>query len=87
MLFTHFGVSGPIVLDMSKKAGQLLKNGEVQLSIDLKPALDFDALDKRIQRDFQKYQNKQFKNSLEDLFPKRLIPVMISLSKINPEKK
>ncbi len=87
MLFTHFGVSGPIVLDMSKKVGQLLKEGEVQLSIDLKPALDFEALDKRIQRDFQKYQNKQFKNSLEDLFPKRLIPVMISLSKINSEKK
>ncbi len=87
MLFTHLGVSGPIVLDMSKKVGQLLKKGEVQLSIDLKPALDFNALDKRIQRDFQKYQNKQFKNSLEDLFPKRLIPVMISLSKINAEKK
>jgi predicted Rossmann fold flavoprotein len=87
MLFTHFGVSGPIVLDMSKKVGQMLKNGEVQLSIDLKPALDFDALDKRLQRDFQKYQNKQFKNALEDLFPQRLIPVMISLSKISPEKK
>ena len=88
MLFTHIGVSGPIVLDMSKKVGELMKKkAKVHLSIDLKPTLTFDALDKRIQRDFQKYQNKQFKNSLEDLFPQRLIPVMIRLSKINMEKK
>lgn len=87
MLFTHTGISGPIVLDMSKEIGRLMKKGDVQLAIDLKPALDFESLDKRFQRDFQKYQNKQFRNSLEDLFPKRLIPVMIRLSKISPEKK
>ncbi len=87
MLFTHFGLSGPIVLDISKKVGELLETGRVQLAVDLKPALNFDTLDKRIQRDFQKYQNKQFKNSLNDLFPQKLIPILINFSKISPEKK
>lgn len=87
MLFTHFGLSGPIVLDLSKKIGELLEKDRVQLSIDLKPALDEGTLDKRIQRDFQKCQNKQFKNSLDDLLPKRLIPLIINFSKINPERK
>lgn len=86
-LFTHFGLSGPIVLDMSKEVGQLLKNGKVNLSLDLKPALDSAALDKRIQGDFLKYQNRAFKNCLADLLPRKLIPAVVKLSQINPEKK
>jgi hypothetical protein len=87
MLFTHFGVSGPIVLDLSGKIGELLEKGGVKLVLDLKPALDFQTLDKRIQSDFSKYSNKLFKNSLSDLLPKKIIPVIIELSGINPEKK
>ena len=86
-LFAHFGMSGPIILDISKTAGKLLKKGKVELSLDLKPALDFAKLDQRLQRDFAKYQRKSFKNSLDDLLPKKLIPVMINFSHIDPEKK
>jgi predicted Rossmann fold flavoprotein len=86
VLFTHFGISGPIVLEMSKNIGQLLSKGEVKLKIDLKPALNSEKLDKRIQRDFLKYQNKMFKNSLNDLLPQKLIPIIIRLLGINPEK-
>jgi predicted Rossmann fold flavoprotein len=86
-LFAHFGLSGPIILDISKIVGELLKEGEVELSLDLKPALDFDTLDKRLQRDFQKYSNKMFKNSLDDLLPQKIIPLIVRLSKIDPEKK
>lgn len=87
MLFTHFGISGPIVLDMSKIIGNLLEKGSVKLVLDLKPSLGFQKLDKRIQRDFEKYSNKMFKNALFDLLPKKLISVIIQLSKINPDKK
>ena len=87
MLFTHFGVSGPIILDLSSKIGELLEKGEVGLSLDLKPALDFITLDKRLQSDFSKYSNKLFRNSLDDLLPQKLIPVFVKLSGINPEKK
>jgi len=86
MLFTHFGVSGPIILDISKKVGELLATGKVILSLDLKPALDFTQLDQRLQKDFRKYQNKNFKNSLNDLLPRKIIPAIITLSKINPDK-
>ena len=86
-LFTHFGLSGPIILEASKKVGELLETGKVDLVLDLKPGLDFEKLDKRIQRDFEKYQNKAFKNCLIDLLPRRLIPVVIRLSGIDPEKK
>ncbi len=87
MLFTHFGVSGPIVLDLSNEVGELLEKGEVKLVLDLEPALDFQILDKRLQPDFSKYSNKLFKNSLADLLPQKLIPVILDLSGINPEKK
>jgi predicted Rossmann fold flavoprotein len=87
MLFTHFGVSGPIVMDMSKKIGALLKNGPVKLILDLKPALDFKKLDKRIQRDFWEFKGRMFKNSLKGLLPLSMIPVIIKLSGIEPEKK
>ena len=86
-LFTHFGLSGPIVLNLSKRIGQLLEKGKVKISLDLKPALDFAKLDLRLQRDFTKYRNKSFKNSLADLLPRKLIPVVVGLSGIDPEKK
>ncbi len=86
-LFTHFGLSGPIVLDLGKKAGELLKRGEVKLIIDLKPGLDFIKLDNRIQRDFKKYNNKLFRNSLNDLLPQKMIPIIARLSGIKLEKK
>jgi hypothetical protein len=86
MLFTHFGVSGPIILTLSRQAGDALHDGEqVELRINLKPALSQEQLDARIQRDFQKYSNKQFKNALDDLLPQSLIPVLIHLCGINPE--
>jgi predicted Rossmann fold flavoprotein len=86
-LFAHFGLSGPIILDMSKRVGQLLKQGEVFLSLDMKPALDANTLEKRLERDFLKYQKKLFKNSLDDLLPQKMIPLVIKLSGISPDKK
>jgi predicted Rossmann fold flavoprotein len=85
--FTHDGMGGPIILDMSKKIGELLKKAPVQLLIDLKPALEFNRFDARLQRDFQQFQNKMFKNSLDKLLPQAMIPVMIKLSGIDPLKK
>ncbi|MEK7580215.1 MAG: NAD(P)/FAD-dependent oxidoreductase [Patescibacteria group bacterium] len=86
MLFTHFGLSGPIILDVSKKVGELLSLGEVIISLDLKPALEFAKLDERLQRDFKKYQNKAFKNALNDLLPKRLIEIIVKFSGISQDK-
>lgn len=83
MLFTHFGISGPLVLSGSR----FIKNGKYEISIDLKPALDNKELDLRIQNDFKKYINKSFKNSLDNLLPKKLIPVIIKLSEIDENKK
>lgn len=78
MLFTHFGVSGPIVLSMSREAARLLDEGHfVELEIDLKPGLTPEKLDSRIQRDFEKYQRKQLGNALVDLLPHKLIPVVL----------
>jgi len=85
-IFTANGMSGPIILDMSKEIGQELP-GEIKMQIDFKPALDFVKLDKRIQRDFQKSPNKLFRNSLDELLPQKLIPIIIKLSKIDPSKK
>lgn len=86
MLFTHFGVSGPIILSASSYYSKV-KKGETKLYIDLKPALDLEQLDKRLLRDFDENKNKQFKNALNGLFPTKLIPVMITLSGINSDKK
>lgn len=83
MIFTHYGVSGPIIL----KGSRFIKNGNYTLSIDLKPALSAQELDKRIQKDFHKYINKDFKNALDDLLPKKLIPIIIELSEIPESKK
>lgn len=93
MLFTHFGVSGPIILSGSahlvryKNIKQLMQNKKIVLEIDLKPALSEEKLDERIQRDFSEIKNKQFKNSLDKLLPQKLIPVVIKLSDIDPNKK
>ena len=93
MLFTHFGITGPIVLSASSKINgvknldEKLKQKKIKFVIDLKPALSNDVLYKRIGRDFEKYANKEFKNSLNDLLPKSIIPVVISRSKIDSDKK
>lgn len=86
-IFTQDGLSGPIILDMSQAIGKLLKDGEVELRLDFKPALDFPKLDSRIQRDWLAVSNKMFRNSLDKLLPKKLIPVVIKLSGIDPDKK
>lgn len=86
LLFTHFGVSGPTVISASSIVGQILKKKELTLTIDLKPALSEEQLDKRLLRDFEEQKNKQFKNALGGLFPSKLIPVMVELSGILPEK-
>lgn len=87
LLFTHFGVSGPIVLTLSDQAVQALAKGVgVELIIDLKSALDRDQLDRRLQRDFAEFARKQLKNALDNLLPKSLIPVIISLSGIPEDK-
>ncbi len=87
MLFTHFGVSGPTVLSASSYSAKIIKNRPLKLVIDLKPALDEQQLDERILRDFEEFKNKSFKNSLDKLLPKKLIPVIVELSKIEPDKK
>lgn len=86
MLFTHFGVSGPVLLSASSFAAKPLGKGNLKLFIDLKPALSREQLDTRILRDFEGLKNRQFKNSLDKLFPSKLIPVMIERSGISPEK-
>ena len=92
MLFTHFGVSGPTILSGSahllryKDIDKKISNGKIVLKIDLKPALSFEQLDARIFRDFTEVKNKQFKNSLDKLLPKKMIDVVIDKSKIDPEK-
>ena len=86
MLFTHFGISGPVVLSASSHIRDI-KDGKYKIILDLKPALDESMLDKRIQRDFLEYNNKDFINSLSALLPKKLIPVIVSLSGIEPSRK
>ena len=87
MLFTHYGVSGPLMLSASSYIGKYLEKGNLQLVIDLKPALSFEQLDQRVLRDFEENKNKQFKNAVTKLFPGKLLPVMLELSGIDPEKK
>ena len=93
MLFTHFGVSGPTILSSSahllryNNVEELLRNNKIKLCIDLKPALTVESLDLRIRRDFEENKNKAFKNSLDKLLPKKMIDIVIELTKINPDKK
>ena len=87
MLFTHYGVSGPLMLSASSYIGKKLQDKELKLVIDLKPALTVEQLDQRVLRDFEENMNKQFKNAVGKLFPTKLIPVMLELSGIDPDKK
>ena len=87
MLFTHFGVSGPLVLSASSYVGKKLKDHPLKMVIDLKPALSREQLDKRVLRDFEGNQNRQFHNAVGGLFPSKLVPVIIELSGIAPDKK
>lgn len=93
LMFAHFGLTGPVVLSSSSVLNRIdnlkekLQLGKIFAIIDLKPALSFEVLDKRICRDFEKYTNKEFKNSLNDLLPQKLIPVIIKNSAIDENKK
>lgn len=87
MLFTHFGVSGPLIISASSKVGKKLQKNPLTLSIDLKPALTKEQLDQRVLRDFEENRNKLFKNAIDKLFPAKLKPIMIELSGIPEEKK
>lgn len=93
MLFTHYGLSGPIILSASailiryKNIEKLLKSNKIKIFIDLKPALGEEKLDNRILRDFEELRNKQFKNSLEKLLPRKMINTIIEIIGINPEKR
>lgn len=89
MMFTHFGVTGPIVLSLSHTVGKLMRKkniGTIGLDINLKPALSPEILDKRLQKDFELYSKKQLINGMKDLLPSRLIPLIIELAGIDPQK-
>lgn len=89
MMFTHFGITGPIVLSLSHTVGKLMlkKNiGTIGLDINLKPALSSETLDKRLQKDFDLYSKKQLINGMKDLLPSRLIPLIIELAGVDPQK-
>lgn len=86
MLFTHFGVSGPLILSASAYIGEYLEEA-LLLKIDLKPALSETQLDERLQRDFFRYQNRRLQNAMDDLLPKKLIPIVIMCSRIPADKK
>lgn len=87
MLFTHYGVSGPLVLTASSLVGRKLKQEELRFVIDLKPALSKEQLDQRVLREFEENHNKQFGNAVEKLFPAKLRPVMLELCGIDPRKR
>ncbi|MDO4633280.1 MAG: NAD(P)/FAD-dependent oxidoreductase [Eubacteriales bacterium] len=86
MMFTHFGITGPLVLTASTAVGKKLREKELQVRINLKPALSEEQLDARLRREFEDGNKKQFKNVIGNLFPAKLTPVMIALSGITPEK-
>ena len=89
MMFTHFGITGPIVLSLSHTVGKLMRKkniGTIGLDINLKPALSPETLDKRLQKDFDLYSKKQLINGMKDLLPSRLIPLIIELAGIDPQK-
>ena len=87
MLFTHYGVTGPVILSASSIVGKMLEKKELVLHIDLKPVLTEEQLDKRLLREFKANHNKQFKNAIDSLLPAKLRPVIIELSGIEEEKK
>jgi len=85
ILFTHVGLSGPTILNMSKDIGELLKYGEVFLALDLLPHEDYSTLNTRLQELFKEHDKKKFRNTLSNLIPSALAPIVVELSKINPE--
>lgn len=93
MMFTHFGVTGPVIISSSshlvryKNIDRLLNDKKIELSIDLKPALSAEKLDLRIRRDFEEIKKRQFKNSLDKLLPQKMIPKVVEISNIDPDKK
>ena len=87
MLFTHFGISGPLVLSASSFYKKCKNKDDVYLSIDLKPALSFEELDDRLLRDFKEIQNKQFKNAFDKLLPQKMIPVLLERTGIDENKR
>lgn len=87
MLFTHFGISGPLVLSASAFIADHMKEHHFKAVIDLKPALDYDMLDRRILKDFDENINRNFQNAISRLLPKKMIPIIIELSGIDPYKK
>lgn len=87
LLFTHFGISGPLVLSASSVVGRELEKGELELYLDLKPALSDEQLNDRLLREFKDGINKQFKNVIQGLFPAKLLPIMLQLSEISSETK
>ena len=87
MLFTHFGVSGPLILTASAVIPSKFIKEPLRMEIDLKPALSEEQLDKRVLKDFEEAKNKQFKNSIGKLFPTKMIPIILELSSIDPDKK
>lgn len=86
-LFTHFGLSGPAVLNLSKKIGEFSNKKGIKISIDLEPSLGFEDFDRNMQGAFKKRQNRSIENFLEELFPKKLVPLIVRFSKIDPDKK
>ncbi len=87
MLFTHYGVTGPVILSASSIVGKKLREHPLTLHIDLKPALTEEQLDKRMLREFEANHNRQFKNAVDSLFPSKLKPVIVELSGIQEDKK
>ena len=87
MMFTHFGITGPLVLSASGKVGKLLKKKYLTARIDLKPALTKEQLDARLLREFEEAKNKQFKNVVDRMFPSKLLPVMLEVGGVSPQKK
>ena len=87
MMFTHFGITGPLVLSASGKVGKLLKKSYLTARIDLKPALTKEQLDARLLREFEGAKNKQFKNVVDGMFPAKLLPVILEVGGVNPQKK
>ena len=87
MMFTHFGITGPLVLSASGKVGKLLKKKYLTARIDLKPALTKEQLDARLLREFEEAKNKQFKNVVYGMFPSKLLPVMLEVGGVSPQKK
>ena len=88
MMFTHFGVTGPIILRLSRRAAELMNGGAdtLTLNLNLKPALSYEVLHARIERDFSKYEHKQVRNGMIDLLPKRLIDIVLGAAQISPER-